>query len=64
MSRIKKEKEAKELLKKGMTKKALRERHSAQRVLVGMNTGTRTHKTAKDYNRQKAKQETKRMVKE
>ena len=61
MSKTKKEKEAKELLKKGMTKKALRKRHSAQRVSVGMNTGTRTHKTAKDYDRQRTKQETKRM---
>lgn len=61
MSRAKKEKEAKELLKKGMTKKALREHHSVQRVLVSMNTGTRTHKTVKDYNRQRTKQEIKKM---
>ncbi len=44
-------KQTTELMKKGMSKKALREYYKAQRVVNGMNTGTRTHKTAKDYNR-------------
>lgn len=36
-----------------MTKKQVKEKAKMNRVLVSMNTGTRTHKTAKDYKRKK-----------
>lgn len=42
--------------KRTMTKKQYKEWLKTQRTLVQMNTGTRTHKSKKDYNRQKAKQ--------
>ena len=35
--------------KKSMTKKKWREQCQRQRVQVNFNTGTRTHKSAKDY---------------
>ena len=41
--------------KRTMTKKAYKEWLKTQRTLVLMNTGTRTHKSKKDYNRQEAK---------
>lgn len=37
--------------KKSMSKKALAQYNKAQRVMDCMNTGTRTHKSKKDYNR-------------
>lgn len=49
------EKEAKIAQKKSMSKKAFLEMQKSQRVVFGMNTGTRTHKSNKDYNRQKEK---------
>jgi hypothetical protein len=49
------EKDAKIAQKKSMTKKAFLEFQKSQRVTFGMNTGTRTHKSNKDYNRQKEK---------
>ena len=36
-----------------MTKKQKKERDKLNRVLVPMNTGTRVHKSPKDYKRQK-----------
>ena len=48
--------------KKSMTKKALAEYNKAQRSVVLMNTGTRTHKSAKDYNRQQIKHELRKAV--
>jgi len=36
-----------------MTKKQMKEKNKKQRVLVFMNTGTRTHKNAKEYKRAK-----------
>lgn len=41
--------------KRTMTKKAYKEWLKTQRTLVLMNTGTRAHKSKKDYNRQEAK---------
>lgn len=41
--------------KQSMSKKALREYNKQRRTLVTMNTGTQTHKSAKDYNRQAEK---------
>ena len=38
-----------------MTKKEIKERNKLQRVFVPMNTGTRVHKSAKDYDRRKNK---------
>ena len=35
------------------TTKAQKEKNKKKRVLVPMNTGTRTHKSAKDYKREK-----------
>lgn len=43
--------------KKEMTKKAWKELQKISRGVSGFNTGTRTMKSAKDYNRQKAKKE-------
>lgn len=48
--------------KKSMTKKALDEYNKAQRSTVSMNTGTRIHKSVKDYNRQALKQELRKAV--
>lgn len=42
--------------KRTMTKKQYKDWLKTQRTLVYMNTGTRTHRSKKDYNRQKAKQ--------
>ncbi len=41
--------------KQSMSKKALQEYNKQRRTLVTMNTGTQTHKSAKDYNRQASK---------
>ena len=40
-------------LRKTMTKEAWREKCGEHRVLVPFNTGTRTHRSLKDYKRQK-----------
>ena len=52
---MKLEKEAILNMKKSMTKKEFMEFNKSQRVNVMWNTGTRTHKSKKDYNRQKNK---------
>ena len=39
------------MLKKTMTKKAFKEHQKGKRVFALMNTGTRTHKSDKDYSR-------------
>ena len=41
----------KELHKKAMSKKALRDYYKRNRITNNMNTGTRTHKSKQDYNR-------------
>ncbi len=46
--------------KKSMSKKALDEYNKAQRTHISWNTGTRVHKTVKDYNRQAMKREMQR----
>lgn len=38
-----------------MTKKQIKEKNNRDRVRVLFNTGTRTHKSAKDYDRKKEK---------
>ena len=43
------------LAEKDPNKKAKREYHKQQRVLVPFNTGTRSHKNKKKYNRNDAK---------
>lgn len=48
--------------KKSMSKKKLAEYNKAQRSTVSMNTGTRVHKSVKDYNRQAVKQELRKAV--
>lgn len=50
--------------KRAMTKKQYKEWLKQQRTLVLMNTGTKTHKTKKDYNRQKEKLNAKRGAEE
>jgi hypothetical protein len=40
-----------------MTKKQKKAKNNENRVLVTFNTGTRTHKSKKDYNRKKMKRE-------
>lgn len=39
-----------------MTKKQIKEKNRKNRVMVGFNTGTRTFKSAKDYDRKKEKE--------
>lgn len=46
--------------KRAMTKKQYKEWLKQQRTLVLMDTGTQAHKSAKDYNRQQDKLNTKR----
>jgi len=46
--------------RRAMTKKAYKEWLKQQRTLVLMDTGTQAHKSAKDYNRQQDKLNTKR----
>lgn len=50
--------------KKSMSKKKLAEYNKAQRNTVSMNTGTRVHKGAKDYDRQREKQATRKAMQE
>jgi hypothetical protein len=50
--------------KRAMTKKQYKEWLKQQRTLVLMNTGTKTHKTKKDYNSQKEKLNAKRGTEE
>ena len=45
---------------KNPNKKAQREKNNKQRVRATFNTGTQTHKSKKDYNRQQAKLNTKK----
>lgn len=52
----KEEKEIKELRRK-KSKKAQKEDNKKLRVLIPMNTGTRTHETDKKYNRKNSKKE-------
>lgn len=40
-----------------MTKRQKKAKNNENRVLVTFNTGTRTHKSKKDYNRKKMKRE-------
>lgn len=42
-----------------MTKKQKKEQAKKHRVLVPFNTGTRTHKSSKDYDRKRLKRELK-----
>lgn len=48
--------------RKDMTKKAYRELQKSQRVVNGMNTGTRTMKTAKNPSRQENKKNLQKML--
>lgn len=48
--------------RKDMTKKVYRELQKSQRVVNGMNTGTRTMKTAKNPSRQENKKNLKKML--
>lgn len=59
MSKVKLEKQAIDNMKKSMTKKAYLEYQKLYRNTSNMNTGTRTHKNTKDYNRQNEKQKIK-----
>ena len=45
------------LAEKNPNKKAKREYNKQNRVLIPFNTGARTHKSKKDYNRKKMKRE-------
>jgi predicted secreted protein len=42
--------------RKKMTKKQIKEKNRKNRVIVGFNTGTRTFKSAKGYDRKKEKE--------
>ena len=57
-------KDERTLLKKSMSKSALREHDLRDRVRTTMNTGTRTHKSDMDYDRQSSKQECRDMYEE
>lgn len=48
--------------RKDMTKKAYKELQKSQRVVNGMNTGTRTMKTAKNPSRQENKKNLQKML--
>lgn len=48
--------------RKDMTKKAYKELQKSQRVINGMNTGTRTMKTAKNPSRQENKKNLQKML--
>ena len=50
-----------EMLKKSMTKKQLKIRDNRDRIVNVFNTGTRTHKSPFDYDRQAVKKETKEL---
>ena len=56
------EKEAKAYEQKSMSKKALAERNKAQRGTALISTATKTFKSAKDYNRQAHKQDTRKAL--
>lgn len=56
--KTKTQKMAQDARKKSMSKKALQEYNKSRRTLVLMNTGTQTHKSKKDYNRQESKRAT------
>lgn len=56
------QRQADKILKQSMSKKALLEYNKKKRCVIDMNTGTRTHKTLKDYNRQREKLDAKRML--
>lgn len=60
MKKAKITRQAEDAQRKAMTKKALKEVHKAQRVHDTMNTGTRTHKTSKQYDRQRDKRQAER----
>lgn len=55
MSKSKTDKQIEMLLRKSMSKKAFEEYCKMQRSLPNINTGTKTFKSAKDYNRQSFK---------
>ena len=55
-------KQAEKILVKSMTKKALLEYNKNKRCVIDMNTGTRTHKSTKEYNRQKEKLNARKML--
>lgn len=40
-----------------MNKKQLKEKNKKHRILIPFNTGTRTHKSPKDYDRKRLKRE-------
>lgn len=56
--KTKTQKMAQDARKKSMSKKALQAYNKSRRTLVLMNTGTQTHKSKKDYNRQESKRAT------
>lgn len=58
----KEEREMRELRRK-KSKKAQKEENKKMRVLVPMNTGTRTHETEKKYNRRNSKNDLRKMLK-
>lgn len=58
----KEEREMKELRRK-KSKKAQKEENKMRRVLVTMNTGTRTHETEKKYNRNNSKKDLRKILK-
>lgn len=47
-----------------MNKKQLKEKNKKHRILIPFNTGTRTHKTLKDYDRKKLKRELRKSLDE
>lgn len=64
MRKSKTQKIAEDTRKKSMSKKALQEYNKSRRTLVLMNTGTQTHKSKKDYNRQATKRATEKEASE
>ena len=64
MKKSKLDKQIEKNRKQSMTKKQLVEYNKTQRTCVAWNTGTRTHASVKDYNRQREKQATRKAMQE
>lgn len=56
------EKQVRANRQKSMSKKALAEYNKTQRTVVNMNTSTQTHKSVKDYDRKREKQNLRKIL--
>lgn len=63
MKESKLEKQVRANRQKSMSKKALAEYNKTQRTVVTMNTSTQTHKSVKDYDRKREKDNLRKILK-